>query len=130
MSAPARLSSTVTNRNQQALLATPHRCFNQGAKVSAKSDNEKKVLLSELTTVLAEKTEAAIADRIALRDAVCHYVEAEQSRGTPLAAIIATVKGMLREAEPDPENVPDQLAEQLVAWCRQFHEKRLARELQ
>ena len=94
------------------------------------SDNEKKVLLSELTTVLSDKTEAAIADRIALRDAVCHYVEAEHSRGTALAMIIATVKGILKEAEPDAANVPDELAEQLVEWCRQFHGKKIARMIQ
>ncbi len=95
-----------------------------------KSDNEKLVLLSELNTVLSDKTEAAIEDRITLRDAVCHYVEAERSRGTPLAAIIATVKGILEEAEPDPANVPEKLAEQLVEWCRQFHGKRLAAQIQ
>ena len=98
--------------------------------MTEESDNEKEVLFGELTTVLSDKTEAAIADRITLRDAVCHYVEAEQSRGTPLAAIISTVKGILKEAEPDPANVPEQLAEQLVHWCRQFHGKSLARELQ
>ncbi len=94
------------------------------------SEDEKQVLLSEIATVLSDKTEAAIADRITLRDAVCHYVEAEHSRGTPLATIIATVKGILREAEPDDANVPEELAEQLVEWCRQFHGRKLARALQ
>lgn len=97
--------------------------------MTEESDREYQHLLGELNTVLSERTEAAVADRIALRDAVCHYVEAEQSRDTPLALIIATVKEILREAEPDPDNVPDRLAEQLVDWCRQFHGKRAARDL-
>lgn len=80
--------------------------------------------------MLAERTEAVVADRIALRDSVCHYVEAEQSRGTLLVGIIATVRQILDEAEPDSASVPVELAEQLVEWCRQCHGKRLARELQ
>jgi hypothetical protein len=87
-------------------------------------------LLGELSTVLSDRTETAVADRIALRDAVCHYVEAERSRGTPLAVLIGTVNEILRQAEPDSYNVPDELAEQLVEWCRQFHGKRAARLLQ
>jgi hypothetical protein len=102
----------------------------QGVKVTEESGEEYDVLLGELNTVLSERTEAAVSDRIALRDAVCRYVDAEQSRGTPLVMIIATVKGILREAEPDAANVPDELAQQLVEWCRQFHGKRLARQLQ
>ena len=97
--------------------------------MTEESDREYQHLLGELNTVLTDRTEAAVADRIALRDAVCHYVEAEQSRQTPLALIIATVKEILREAEPDPDNVPDELAEQLVAWCRQFHGKRAALDI-
>ncbi len=93
------------------------------------SEREYQDLLGELNAVLSDRTESAVADRIALRDAVCHYVEAEQSRGTPLAHIITTVKEILREAEPDSANVPDELAEQLVEWCRHFHGKRAARDL-
>jgi hypothetical protein len=98
--------------------------------VTEKSENEKMVLLGELNTVLSERTEAAVADRITLRDSVCRYVEAEQTRGTPLSTIILTVKDILREAEPDVANVPDELAEQLIEWCRQFHGRRVARQLQ
>ena len=94
------------------------------------SGKEYDVLVGELTSVLSERTEAAVADRIALRDAVCRYVDAEQSRGTPLAVIIATVKGILTEAEADSANVPEELAEQLVEWCRQFHGKGNAKDLQ
>ena len=123
------LSSTVINRIQSALLATPHE-FHQGVKLTDQSDQEYRALLEELNTVLSERTQAAVSDRIALRDAVCQYVEAEHSRGTPLAAIIATVKDILQKAEPDSANVPEELAEQLVEWCRQFHGKKLARDLQ
>jgi hypothetical protein len=103
--------------------------FHQGVDVTEKSDEEYQHLLGELNFVLADRTEAAVADRITLRDAVCHYVEAEQSRGTPLLTIIGTVKEILREAEPDSDNIPDELAEQLVEWCRQFHGRRAAKDL-
>lgn len=98
--------------------------------MTEETDNEYAVLLGELNTVLAERTDAAVTDRIALRDAVCRYVDEEQSRGTSLSAIILTVRGILREAEPDSANVPDELADQLVEWCRQFGARRLAREMQ
>jgi hypothetical protein len=98
--------------------------------VTDQSEKEYQNLLGELNIVLSERTEAAVADRIALRDAVCHYVEAEQSRGTPLSIIIGTVKEILRKAEPISANVPDELAEQLVEWCRQFHGTHAARNLQ
>ena len=96
--------------------------------MTEESDREYRALLGELNTVISERTEAAVADRIALRDAVCRYVEAEQSRGTSLSVIIVAVKEILREAEPNSGNVPDELAEQLVEWCRQFHGKRAARD--
>lgn len=98
--------------------------------MTGQSEKEYDVLLGELNTVLSVRTEAAVADRITLRDAVCRYVDAKQSRGTSLATIIATVKGILRQVEPDAENVPDELAEQLVEWCRQFHGKRISKDLQ
>lgn len=91
--------------------------------MTEESEIEYRVLLSELNTVLSERTETAVANRIALRDAVCRYVDAEQSRETPVSTIILTVKGILRDAEPDGAGVPDELAEQLVEWCRQFHGK-------
>lgn len=94
------------------------------------SEIEYQALVSELTSVLAQRTEAAVTSRIALRDAVCHYVEAEQSRGTLLTTIIATVRRILNDAEPDSANVPVELAGQLVDWCRQFHGKRFGRQLQ
>lgn len=98
--------------------------------MTTQSEEEYAVLVGELNTVLSERTEAAVSDRIALRDAVCRYVEAEQSRGTSLSVIIAAVKEILMQAEPDTKNVPGELAEQLVEWCRQFHGKRVAREIQ
>ena len=98
--------------------------------MTEKSNEEYKVLVGELNAVLSEKTEAAVSDRIKLRDAVCRYVEAEQSRGTPLHAIIATVKGILGKAEPGAGSGSEKLAEQLVEWCTQFHAKRLAKDMQ
>lgn len=98
--------------------------------MTEQAEKEYRVLLGELNIVLSDRTEAAVSDRIALRDAVCLYVDAEQLRGTSLATIIFTMKGILRKAEPDSANVPDELAEQLVEWCRQFHGKRAAKDLQ
>lgn len=84
------------------------------------------ILRSELQEVLTHRTETAIAARIDLRDAVCRYVDAEQSRGTSLAIIIGTVKSILAEAEEESVHATDELAQQLVDWCRQFHGKHLA----
>ena len=78
-------------------------------------------LLAELTAALSERTEAAIAARVNLRDAVCAYVALEHERGVPLQKVIQTVKGLLRKAEEDTANSTDELAVQLVDWCVEFH---------
>jgi hypothetical protein len=83
--------------------------------------NEYRKLLAELTAVIAEKTHQASADSIALRDAVCAYVAAEHSRGTPLASVVETVKQILRKAEKETAQAPANLAQQLVDWCHEFH---------
>lgn len=83
--------------------------------------NEYGKLLAELSAVIAEKTHEATADSIALRDAVCAYVAAEHSRGTPLASVVETVKQILRKAERETAPAPAQLAQQLIDWCHEFH---------
>ena len=83
--------------------------------------NERDALVSALTRVLSEKTEQAVTARIDLRDAVCEYVALEQARGTPLAAVIQTVKGILTTAESDTATATDELAVQLIDWCVEFH---------
>lgn len=45
---------------------------------------EYQILLTQLRDTLSDRTETAISARIELRDAVCRYVDAEQTRGTPL----------------------------------------------
>jgi hypothetical protein len=80
-------------------------------------------LLGQLAKELSERTEAAGRDRIALRDAVCEFVGAEHAKGTPLASVIHTVKRILREAEYKTtiDNTTEELATQLIDWCREFH---------
>jgi hypothetical protein len=78
-------------------------------------------LLTELSTALSEKTRMAIASRIALRDAVCAYVAAETTNGVSLENLIQTVKKILRRAEKGAANTSDELAQQLVDWCVEFH---------
>ncbi len=93
-----------------------------------KSNTEFEVLRVELQEVLTVKTEMAIAARKELRDAVCRYVDAEQSRGTSLTLIIIAVKDILAKAEKESAHATDELAQQLIDWCKQFHGKRIALE--
>lgn len=93
------------------------------------TDNERYQSLStEITKVLADRTDAAIRDRITLRDAVCAYVTAERARGKTLKSILRTVKEMLRRAEEAAATATDatverdnELAQQLIDWCTEFH---------
>ena len=80
-----------------------------------------RTLLDQLSAVLSEKTQTAITNRIALRDAVCEYVASEKANGTPLAKVIHAVKAILRDAEEVASAASDELAEQLVDWCIEFH---------
>ena len=83
--------------------------------------NERDDLFSELTSFLSDAAEAAIAARMKLRDAVCAFVAAEEARGMSLKTVIQAVKETLRAAEKDAIKSPDELAAQLVNWCREFH---------
>ena len=91
---------------------------------------DQRTLLIEINTVLSDRTDAAINDRITLRDAVCAYVDAERARGSTLKSILQTVKEILRNAEDagaSPINTAEHpgngLARQLVDWCMEFHRK-------
>ena len=92
-----------------------------------KSKPEQRKLATELDKVLSERTQDAITDRTTLRDAVCAYVDAERVRETPLATLIETVNEILRKAEvgaalkADVEDRDDELGQQLVTWCLEFH---------
>ena len=83
---------------------------------------EHEQLLEHLTAALTERTEKAISDRIALRNAVCSYVAVEQSRGKSLADLIFEVETILRKAEAESDTSSEDLARQLVAWCIQFNQ--------
>lgn len=82
---------------------------------------EHSALLAQLTSAIADKTGAAIRSRISLRDAVCAYVAVEQARGMPLAGVTDTVKAILRTAEEGIAAATDELAQQLIDWCVEFH---------
>ncbi len=84
-------------------------------------------LLGHVSDVLAEKTEAAISDRIVLRDAACAFVAAEHERGTPLEAVIETVRSILKKAEKkgNASASNSELALQLIEWCKEFHGSRV-----
>ena len=86
-----------------------------------KTSKEHNALLAQLSSAIAEKTDAAIRSRVSLRDAVCAYVAVEHARGMPLAGVIATVKAILRKAEEGIAAATDELAQQLVDWCIEFH---------
>jgi hypothetical protein len=93
-----------------------------------KVDQACRTLLTELHQVLTDRTRVATVTRFTLRDAVCAYVEVEQARGTTLAQVIRTVKGILRKAEETASTAnsasqkrDDNLAQQLVDWCIEFH---------
>ena len=78
-------------------------------------------LLAELSNTLADTTRAAARHSVALRDAVCEYVSVEHTRGTPLSDVIQTVKETLRKAEAGAAQTSDDLAQQLIDWCHEFH---------
>ena len=89
--------------------------------MSDKSDKEHRALLAQLSAALAEKTRMATASRIALRDAVCRYVAAQTANGISLETLVKSVKDILRKAEKGAANASDELAQQLVDWCVEFH---------
>ncbi len=95
-------------------------------KMEGKEKAEYEMLLAALRDTLTSRTEAAIASRIELRDAVCRYVDAEQTRGTPLLSIISSVKEILETAEQGATGATTELAQQLIEWCKLFHGKRVA----
>lgn len=89
--------------------------------MTEKSGAAYRKLLAELSNVLSDRTHTASNDSIALRDAVCAYVANEHLRGTPLHGVIATVKEILRNAENGAARATDELAQQLIDWCTEFH---------
>lgn len=93
--------------------------------MEGKTKAEHEVLLAELRDTLTTRTEAAIESRIELRDAVCRFVDAEQTRGTPLAMIISSVKEILAKAEDGATGATAELAQQLIDWCKLFHGERV-----
>jgi len=89
--------------------------------MTSRNAKEHDTLLAQLKSVLSERTEAAIAARVVLRDAVCAYVAVEHARGVPLTTVIQTVKDILRSAENGSVKASGELAVQLIDWCVEFH---------
>ena len=90
-------------------------------KKSSGSNVEHDALLKELSSVIKGKTEAAIAARLGLRDAVCAFIAVEQARGIPLEGVITSVKGILAKVRGGVAKATDELAQQLIDWCVEFH---------
>lgn len=85
-------------------------------------NNEYRALLAEAEGVVSDRTESAIHERIALRDAVCAYLVAERTRGVPLDVIRYAVQGILKRADArtgngDGSDALRELARQLIDWC-------------
>jgi hypothetical protein len=90
----------------------------------AKTEEEYRKLLTSINAIITNQVQAATADHIRLRDAVCAYLEVEQARGTTLTRVTQIVEEILRKAEQREPGEGDasasrdrDLAQQLVAWC-------------
>ena len=90
-------------------------------KTNGGNDKEYDALLKHLTRVVQDKTETAVEARTELRDAVCEFVGVEQARGMPLSTVIKTVKEILAKVQSGVGKATDELAQQLIDWCVEFH---------
>ena len=95
-----------------------------GPDRTVKTEEEYRKLLANINKVITDQAQTVTGDRIALRDAVCAYIEAEQARGTPRARVIQILEEILLNAEQRDAgtsdagaNLSSELASQLVAWC-------------
>ena len=91
---------------------------------AVKTEEEYRKVLASINKIVTDQVQAATADRIDLRDAVCAYLEVEQARGTTITRVIQILEEILRNAEQRAErtseagaNLSNELANQLVAWC-------------
>ena len=66
---------------------------------AVKTEEEYRKLLTSINEIITDQVQAATADHIGLRDAVCAYLEVEQARGTTLTRVIQIVEEILRKAE-------------------------------
>ena len=81
--------------------------------------NEYRVLLDEAERLLTDATSTALTDRIGLRDAVCAYFAAEQSKGSSIESVRRSIEAILIRAEVrvGKLNGHEALAKELVDWC-------------
>ena len=83
--------------------------------------NHQQTLLTAINEALSARTHAAIGDRVALRNAVCAYLAAEQARGSTVESVIQAVKEILMKADDGAAATNGELAHQLVASCLEFY---------
>ena len=88
--------------------------------MTEKKENQE--LLADLERLFIAANTAA-TDRIALRDAICDYFNAERANGTPIETIVQSVEEMLDRAEARAAGTPAgrdgqrELAQEFIDWC-------------
>lgn len=88
--------------------------------MTEKKQNQK--LLADLERLFSAANTAA-TDRIALRDAICLYFNAERANGTAIEKIVESVEDMLDRAEaraagrPAGRDGQRELAQEFIDWC-------------
>ena len=84
--------------------------------------NEYRNLLDQAEKLLTDATNAATHDRIELRDAVCAYLAAEQTKGSSIESVRNSVEAILIRAEVrvGKLNGHKELAKDLVDWCLDY----------
>lgn len=94
----------------------------QGVSVTQKQNQK---LLAELEGLFSAAN-TATTDRIAMRDAICVYFNAERANGTPIETIVESVEDILDRAEaraagrPAGRDGQRELAQEFIDWCVQF----------
>ena len=81
--------------------------------------NSYRVLLDEAEKLLTDSTNTATRDRVELRDAVCAYLIAEQTKGSSIDSIRTSIEAILIRAEARVGKLDGhkELARDLLDWC-------------
>jgi len=81
--------------------------------------NSYRVLLDEAEKLLTDATNTATHDRVELRDAVCAYLVAEQTKGSSIDSIRTSIEAILIRAEVRVGKLDGhkELARDLLQWC-------------
>lgn len=89
-------------------------------------------LVAEAEALLSSSTNAAIRDRISLRDAICAYLAVERAGGSSIEMVLKTVEEILKRAEDTVAAAGgmdghQQLAQKLIDWCIELDRTRSLR---